>query len=256
MVYDNDSNNTQDKVIRGKALYFSTSQVANVLNETDSKIRYYTNVFDDILHIEISNKQRRYTEADIDKLKFIIELKSEGMTIKQIQEYCQEVNFENTKEIQIKENNPLSVQTMAKALLEQQASLIEQMQNNIILQQQQMIDSLQQIIIQNNESMRQELSLTVDETICERNETLKQEVYQLISNRLNESSNNLNIKLEEQHQQIQDNFESLNNQNKERDVVLVDNLLQKMNERKEENRKINEQQEKQSLFSRIFNRNK
>jgi DNA-binding transcriptional MerR regulator len=107
MVYDNESN--KEKNIRGKALYFGTSQVADILNIPDSKVRYYTNVFDDILHIEISNKQRRYTQSDIDKMKFMIELKEEGMTIKQIQEYCQEVDFEDSKEIQIKENNPLSI---------------------------------------------------------------------------------------------------------------------------------------------------
>jgi DNA-binding transcriptional MerR regulator len=128
---DNSETN-QDKNIRGKALYFGTSQVGDILNITDSKVRYYTNVFDDILHIGISNKQRRYTQADIDKMKFMIELKEEGMTIKQIQEYCQTVDFEDSKEIQIKENNPLSIQTMAKALLEQQAILINEMKQDII----------------------------------------------------------------------------------------------------------------------------
>jgi DNA-binding transcriptional MerR regulator len=131
MVY-NDNDDSKNKNIRGKALYFSTSQVANILGIPDSRVRYYTNVFDDILHIEISNKQRRYTQADIDKMKFMIELKTEGMTIKQIQEYCQEVDFEDSKEIQIKENNPLSIQTMAKALLEQQAILINEMKQDII----------------------------------------------------------------------------------------------------------------------------
>jgi DNA-binding transcriptional MerR regulator len=130
MVYDNETN--QDKNIRGKALYFGTSQVSEMLNITDSRVRYYTNVFDDILHIKISNKQRRYTQADIDKMKFMIELKEDGMSIKQIQEYCQTVDFEDSKEIQIKESNPLSIQTMAKALLEQQAILMNEMKHDII----------------------------------------------------------------------------------------------------------------------------
>jgi len=131
MVYDNETNQ-EERNIRGKALYFGTSQVSEMLDIPDSRVRYYTNVFDDILHIKISNKQRRYTQADIDKMKFMIELKDGGMSIKQIQEYCQTVDFEDSKEIQIKESNPLSIQTMAKALLEQQAILMNEMKQDII----------------------------------------------------------------------------------------------------------------------------
>jgi DNA-binding transcriptional MerR regulator len=117
--YEDINDNSQNN-IRGKALYFSTAQVAQVLGQPDSKIRYYTTVFDDILKITISNKQRRYLESDIEKLRFIIELKSQGMTVRQIQEYCSEVDFDMEKGIQVKESSPLSIQTLAKALLEEQ----------------------------------------------------------------------------------------------------------------------------------------
>lgn len=171
MVYDNDTNenNQREEVqIRGKALYFSTSQVANILDQPDSKIRYYTNVFDEILNIEISNKQRRYREQDIDKLRFLIELKQEGMTIKQIQEYCQQVDFENSKDIQIKETNPLSIKSMAKALLEEQAELISNMQENIIKQQQEMIENLNNMLIKRDEELKVSISITVDDVISEK----------------------------------------------------------------------------------------
>jgi hypothetical protein len=173
---------TEDKKnIRGSVLYYSTSQVSTLLNQPDSKIRYYTSVFDDILKIQISNKQRRYTEQDIEKLKFIIELKNEGMTIKQIQEYAQEVDFnaENGK-IQIKESNPLSIQALAKALMEEQ-------EKQILLFKQQVIDevSLQlknqlEVIKINNEmitnTLTERVAITVDEVVSEKLETNLTEV--------------------------------------------------------------------------------
>lgn len=232
LVYDNDinENNQTDEVqIRGKALYFSTSQVANVLNQPDSKIRYYTNVFDEILNIEVSNKQRRYTEQDIDKLRFLIELKQEGMTIKQIQEYCQQVDFENSKDIQIKETNPLSIKGMAKALLEEQAKLISEMQQEIIKQQQAMIDDLNERLLEREEQLKESISITVDDVISEK---------------INEMNKNIDDKLDS----IQKEVAVTRELNEKMDIIKNN-----MEERKKENQlKINT--EKQSFLSKLFKR--
>ena len=157
----------KEKIIRGSALYYSTNQVATILGESDSKIRYYSNVFEDILNIEISNKQRRYKQEDIDKLKFIIELKNEGMTLKQIKEYCQEVDF-NNGEIAVKESNPLSIKVLAQALMDEQTKQIELMKADIL-------ESLKQFMIEqkiaNDESIakiREEVCITVDDVVSEK----------------------------------------------------------------------------------------
>ena len=239
MVQDNSDNNIQDNIIRGKALYFSTSQVATMLDQPDSKIRYYTNVFDDILHIEVSNKQRRYKEADIDKLRFLIELKNEGMTIKQIQEYCQEVDFDNTKEIQIKENNPLSIQTLAKALLEQQAILIEEMKKDII-------ESLRDEIINNNDVIKEELCLTVDQVISEKNDFLKDEMVSMVESKFKES-------IENQSKQLQDNFNNMSEKIIEENRKELEDLKNEIKYVSQE--EINKYQEKnKGWFSKIFNK--
>jgi DNA-binding transcriptional MerR regulator len=194
MGYDN-GNENQDKTIRGKALYFGTSQVSEVLGIPDSKVRYYTNVFDDILHIEISNKQRRYTQADIDKLKFIIELKEDGMTLKQIQEYCQEVDFQDSKEIQIKENNPLGIQAIAKALLEQQAILINEMKQDII---DTVISEINKSLnSQNNQfnemkdSLSKEVAITVEDTVDKQMKKSSKEIKDQIQNNLVDVGNKI-----------------------------------------------------------------
>lgn len=157
-VQDVDYTEVQDKTIRGEALYYSTNQVAKILDISDSKVRYYTTVFADILNIEFHNKQRRFTKVDIDKLKFLTELKEDGMTIKQIQEYCQEVDFNNGGEVQIKENNPLSIQTLAKALLEQQQMMLEEFRKDL------------------SEDIRKEVAITVDDRLDNFKEDLLQAV--------------------------------------------------------------------------------
>lgn len=214
------------KVIRGKALYYSTSQVANILNQSDSKIRYYTNVFDEILNIEISNKQRRYTEADIDKMRFLIELKDEGMTIKQIQEYCQQVDFENSKEIQIKENNPLSIQSLAKALLEEQSKLMLEMKNELIKCHMDMIEDLNNRLDIRDDRLKEDISITVDN---------------VLSDKLDNFNSNINNKFESIEKEL-----SVTKQMNEK----IDHLREAMKERKEENEEI----KNKSFWSKLFQR--
>lgn len=159
---------TEDKNIRGKALYYSTLQVATILGESDSKIRYYSNVFGDILNIEISNKQRRYKQSDIDKLKFIIELKNEGMTLKQIKEYCEEVNFDENGAVIVKESNPLGIKALAQALMEEQTKQIELMKVDILEELKEFVK--EQSI--NNEialdRIKEEISITIDDSVSEK----------------------------------------------------------------------------------------
>lgn len=103
---------------RGNILNYSISQVATLLDEEDSSIRYYTNVFDNILKIEISDKELRYTNKDIDKLEFLINLKNKGMTIKEVQNYCEELPFNIEDLVDVKENNSVSVKERIATIVE------------------------------------------------------------------------------------------------------------------------------------------
>lgn len=233
MVYDNNED-TKDKQIRGKALYFGTSQVAQMLNIPDSRVRYYTNVFRDILHIEISNKQRRYTQADIDKMRFMIELKEDGMTLKQIQEYCQQVDFEDSKEIQVKENNPLGIQAIAKALLEQQALLMNEMKQDIINT---VISEVNKSLSYQNEQfgemksgLSNEIAITVED---------------VMDKNLKESSKNID-------QQIKNNFDDMSKK-------IIEENAKTFNEFKYislEEIKAREQSQNQGFFGKLFSKKK
>jgi DNA-binding transcriptional MerR regulator len=104
---------------RGEILYYSINQVSDLLNENTSNIKYYTNIFDDLLKIEIVDKELRYTNNDVDKLEFLIKLKSKGMSLKEIQDYYNKLPLDDT-EVQHPESNLLSVEELIDSIKEEQ----------------------------------------------------------------------------------------------------------------------------------------
>lgn len=103
---------------RGKILYYSIDQVADLLNENTGNIKYYTNAFDDLLKIEIVDKELRYTNNDVDKLEFLIKLKNRGMSLKEIQDYYNKLPLNDT-ELQHPESNLLSVEELIDSIKEE-----------------------------------------------------------------------------------------------------------------------------------------
>lgn len=104
---------------RGEILYYSINQVSDLLNENTSNIKYYTNIFDDLLKIEIVDKELRYTNNDVDKLEFLIKLKSKGMSLKEIQDYYNKLPLNDT-EVQHPESNLLSVEELIDSIKQEQ----------------------------------------------------------------------------------------------------------------------------------------
>lgn len=104
---------------RGEILYYSIDQVADLLNENVGNIKYYTNIFDDLLKIEIVDKELRYANNDVDKLEFLIKLKNRGMSLKEIQDYYNKLPL-NDAEVQHPESNLLSVKELIDSIKEEQ----------------------------------------------------------------------------------------------------------------------------------------
>lgn len=188
---------------RGDILYYTINQVASLLDEEDRNILYYTNVFDNILKIEISDKELRYTARDIDKLEFLINLKNRGMTIKEIQNYCKELplNIEDIIEIKennslsikelistivasenkeiddlkkyladkINENNQLSVQKIAEAVVQEQNKYMETLKDNILTELKSYIDYKYDMEYKTNENSYDELFMKINNLTCEKN---------------------------------------------------------------------------------------
>lgn len=171
----------EDNQINGKPFYYNTMQVADKLKENDSTIRYWSKVFQPILKIKLSNKMKRYTDDDIDKLKFIKHLiRVDKLTLEQVKEYCTTRGFDIKKGI-IDVDNPLAVKTFITGLMEELNKKFTTMQTTID-NQQNIIINLQNTMIENNNTLKQEVSITVDEVITERNEKLKQDINTNVDN--------------------------------------------------------------------------
>lgn len=259
------------KNIRGKALYFSTSQVANILEQPDSKIRYYTTVFNDILNIEISNKQRRYTEQDIDKLRFIIKLKNEGLTIKQISEYSENVDFEGEDgKIQIKESNPLAIKTLAAALLEEQNNQLQNFKSDLMHEiSDKMKEQLNLINTQNEktiEKIREDVSITVDQTVSERLNSSLTDFNENLNTKLDTNINSMKseIALDSENRSKQakeiaekiDNFDKISKNINENQTETLKKLVELTDTatRMEKRKRDNEIKKESSIWNRFFKR--
>jgi DNA-binding transcriptional MerR regulator len=158
----------EDNQINGRPFYYNTMQVADKLEENDSTIRYWSKVFQPILNIKLSNKMKRYTDDDIDKLKFIKNLiRSDGLTIKQVIEYCSSKGFSDKDGI-LDVNNPLAVKTFITGLTDEMDKKFIEMQNITIKQQQDLINNLKDIIITNNISIKEDIIRTVDEVVSDK----------------------------------------------------------------------------------------
>lgn len=197
----------EDNYINGEPLYYNTMQVAKILDENDSTIRYWSKSFQSILNIKISNKMKKYTKEDIEKIKFIKHLiRVDGLTIRQVEEYCSNKGFDDKQGL-IDQNNPLAVQTFISAMTVEFENKMTEMQNNIIKQQQEMIDSLQNIIITNNEKMKSEIAITVDEVVTEKLNEFKESMNEETeaTKKLSEMDDKLKYLMESRKQESESN---------------------------------------------------
>lgn len=160
--------NIKDKEIRGEPLYYNTVQVAQVLGENDSTVRYWTKYFDSILKITISNKMKRYKKEDIEKLRFIRKLiREDGLTLKQVQEYCSEKGFD-IENGTIDGNNPLAIQSFISAMTMHMDEQVKFMQEQIIKTNENMVKQMIERQEINNKAIQEQIALTVDEVISDK----------------------------------------------------------------------------------------
>lgn len=215
---------------RGDILYYSISQVANLLGEEDSSIRYYTNVFDNILKIEILNKAFRYTNSDVDKLEFLINLKNKGMTIKEIQKYCEALPLNLEELVEIKENNSLSAKEIITTIVglenKELNNLKENLSNKIREDNELHIQKIDDLISEQNNQLKlfkedilKEIKQYVDykfDKAHEANSNLYNELSLKIDNLISEKlSLEDNIKLQ---------FDKFNDLSNSRDINLIDEI--------------------------------
>lgn len=155
---------------RGEILYYSIDQVADLLNESTDNIKYYTNIFDDILKIEILDKELRYKNNDIDKLEILIKLKNRGMSIKEIYEYYNKLPL-NDSELQYSEGNLLSVEELINLIKENQQTQLNNFKEQLIRDLQNVnslyLNNISSLIIESQSQKLNELKNDLSKEITE-----------------------------------------------------------------------------------------
>lgn len=196
---------------RSGILYYSISQVAALLGESDSKIRYYTNIFDNLLKIQVSNKELIYTDKDIDKLEFLIRLKNKGLTIKEIQSYCEELPLDES-DIS-RETNTLSVSDLVSLISQSQINEITKLRSELF----NYIDEMKQ-------DLTNDIKTYIYTEISEHNknselmnDTLYSNVQDLITD-----------KFEYENSKLQENLSTLSKDIETKSIELNDQLLSRI----------------------------
>ena len=225
---------TNDKIINGKPEYYSMGEVASLINESDSTIRFWCIKFKDILHIKRSGTHRKFTKQNIEQLKTIrYLLREKHYSINQVIEFASKPTTDKlTKDI--KKDNPIILQMFSSIItneIEKQLSLYK------------------------DNSLIELKNMFTDNIIPE----LQNKIIENITSNL-EKQNELNIQnREELKKYIKDTFANHTDEvktildNKELEATKKDNEI--INLLKENMKKRQEEYEKEkdkSFFSRIF----
>lgn len=216
-----DAEFTEDKSIKyinGKPIYYSTGQVADILCENDSTIRYWCIQFNNILNIKTSGRNRQFTETDIEKLRYIQKLlRKDNFTIKQVQEIATEQQLDLIGNNKVEKDN-FMIQAIAKALT------IE-LDNKFQLIQDQLNTSL-------------ELKLN--------------EAKQKQSEEINQLKLDLSNKIEENQKLMEAIIKEQNSKAEKRDIELVNSLKQVQEITKRQYELHQKENENKGFFKRLF----
>jgi len=225
---DAEYNDVPDRIINGEPLFYSTIQVAELVGVDASTIRYWSKRFDNLLDIQVSNKNKQYRKSDISKLKFIKKLaKEDGLSLQQVEDYCSTkgFNLEDIENAVLDQSNPLAVQVFTSAVMSEINQNLNSFAEKLLAQ----IDEKNKyhIISQQelNEKLREEIVTTVDEVVSEKLDTKLTELKDFIDAREIEAT--------------------------KRDNEMIDIIKNNMEQKKEES--VNE---KKGFFTNIFGKRK
>lgn len=118
--------------INGEPKYYTTGQVAKILGENESTIRFWCDEFDHFLNIRRSGRNRQFTATDIKKLEYIrYLLRQENFTIKQVKEFL------STKEAALmqpihKEREQFIINALSQVIVSEIAQRFTTLEDNIV----------------------------------------------------------------------------------------------------------------------------
>lgn len=234
-------NDELTKDMNGEPFYYKASQVAQIVGEPVSTIRYWTTQFDKLLKVEVSNKARAYTKTNIEQLLFIKKLaKEDGMTLKQIESYCSEHGF--TKDGLVDQSKPLAIKVVTEAIMDDVNKQLLEFEQHMIKDMTNIMTELGKALItmqeESSEKIKEQLALTIDDVVTtsmnEKLENIKESIKSEISSNI---ENNKTLKCIEENisKSSEDNKKLISEmikQKEESDKNLHD-IIKESNEKEE-----------------------
>lgn len=143
-----------------KQMIYTCKQVSIRTGLKESTVRYYCKYFDELLDVKVGLRNE-YTETTINNLLFIKKLIEEGLTLKQIKQYCSENGFDNNDRTKLDTQNPLEVKVVMKAIVEEFNDRIDSINDNVNHNYQNLQTAIGNFLI----DYTQELTKTVQNTV-------------------------------------------------------------------------------------------
>ncbi|MGL5647855.1 MAG: helix-turn-helix domain-containing protein [Clostridium sp.] len=211
----------QDKNINiVEPTYYTTKQVAEIIEEPDSTVRYWSRYFEKHLEFIYSNKNRAYTKQDVNRLLQVSQLKRRGMTLKQIEEYFLDDGFQDSNgELDLK--NPLAMEVFMEALTknidDKMKQFQKQMTANILAMQKMMLASQGDM----QEEFKKQIAITIDEAVTDKMSEFTGDLKGVVG----ELGDNVSEKVENSLKNVSSEFEKIDKvleSNKELETKLND----------------------------------
>lgn len=157
-----------DNIIKGEDnIRYSATQVAEMFDLPVSTVRHYMTAFSEILDLEYSNKMRKFTKPSLKKFELILKLREDGLTIQQIQKYCEREDI-FTEEGLIPNDKPLAVEVFSEAIKLEMQNQLEMFRSQIQVDIRNELKLMLEAQYKVNDDLKQELCTTLDEMIDEK----------------------------------------------------------------------------------------
>ena len=165
----NNLGNVKEHKIKGTDnIRYTAVQVSDILGIPVSRVRYYMQVFEDLLDLEYVNNMKRLTYSSLEKLKYIIKLKDEDkMTVKQIAEYCESHDIFSEDYLNTP-NNPLAVEVFVEKITLEMQSQLEEFKNELIKHKDEEILRIKEEYRIENEKLKEEMAGLVGDIVDEK----------------------------------------------------------------------------------------
>lgn len=255
--------------------YYTTKQVADIIDEPDSTVRYWTRYFEKHLELTYSNKNRAFVKQDVNRLLQIKSLKERGMTLKQIDEYFLNNGFESESG-ELDTKNPLAIETFMSALTSEMDKKMEVFQNEMRKQIIASMAAMEKLVLEGqkktHDEFEEQIALTIDEAITDKLDEFKgdlkasvDELGDNVSNKVEDSLKTASISSETIDSILDTNknlvktveelknkqLESYEQQERTNDIIARLKLSLEESKIKAQQEEV-EKQENKGFFSRLF----